>query len=326
MKYSRPPQVRMAYIDRLIREGKYPNCVTVAGEFEVHRKTIQKDIDCMRDLGAPLEYDAKQHGYYYTEPNYFLPAISLTQSDMFAFIVNEQILKQYKDAPYYKEIKKVIDKIIQLLPDDIAVDEAANIFSFTNMPASPVNKHHLDVLQKAAYEEKQIKIKYHSQHSNEAHDRTVDPYAIRNQNGTWYLIAFCHSRNEMRIFALNRILAIETTDVDFYKPSSFSIEEYLKDSFGIYRDNKNYHVKLKFSSYQARWIRERQWHKTQKLTALDNGGLILEMEVQGLDEVKRWVLQYGGEVEVVGPEVLKDDVKQEIKKMQQSYFGINSTD
>ena len=47
MKYSHPPQVRMTYIDRLIREGKYPNCATVAKEFEVNRKTVQRDIDYM---------------------------------------------------------------------------------------------------------------------------------------------------------------------------------------------------------------------------------------------------------------------------------------
>ncbi len=320
MKYSHPPQVRMTYIDRLIREGKYPNCVTVASEFEVNRKTVQRDIDYMRDQGAPLEYDPTQHGYYYSEPNYFLPAISLTQSDMFAFFVNEQILKQYKDAPYYKEIKKVIEKIIQFLPDEITTEQTADIFSFTNPPSSSIDKQQLEVLQKAAYEEKQVKIKYHTQHSNKVSDRLIDPYAIRNQHGTWYLVAFCHQRNEVRIFALNRILTVETTEVDFYKPSSFSIEEYLKDSFGIYRNEKTHHVKLKFSPYQARWIRERQWHKTQKLTELENGSLILEMDVKGLDEVKRWVLKYGSEIEVIESKILREEIKQEVKKLSEIYF------
>ena len=76
---------------------------------------------------------------------------------------------------------------------------------------------------------------------------------------------------------------------------------------------------LKFSPYQARWIRERQWHKTQKLTELDEGGVIMEMDVQGLDEVKRWVMQYGTEVEVLGPEELRKNVKQEIGSMVRLY-------
>ena len=80
------------------------------------------------------------------------------------------------------------------------------------------------------------------------------------------------------------------------------------------------YVQLKFSPYQSRWIRERQWHQTQKLTELEDGGLILEMDVQGLVEIKMWVMQYGAEVEVVEPEILKDDVKQEIKKMERLYF------
>ena len=290
MKHAHTPQIRMAYFDLLIRKGKFPNCTQIARKFEVNPKTIQRDIEYMRELGAPLKYDKQQRGYYYTEPSYYLPMIPFTQSDAIAFIVNEQILKQYEDAPYSREIKQIIDKFIQMLPEKIAFDEIANIFSFTTPPASRADKQHFNQLQKAAYEEKQIKIKYHSQHTDKVSWRTVDPYAIRNQYGTWYLIGFCHRRNQIRIFALNRILSIEITDVDFYKPTDFSIDDYLKNSFSIYRDEKSYHVKLKFSPYQARWIRERQWHPSQQLTELDDGGLILELEVQGLAAVKRWVM------------------------------------
>lgn len=319
MKFSQPAHVRMAHIDRQIRSGNLPNCTQVAREFEVDRKTVQRDIDRMRELGAPLEYNAKEHGFYYTEDNYFLPSIPLTQSDIFAFIVNEQILKQYKNAPYYEDIKRVIERIIQFIPDDISRDDTASIFSFQTAPVSQIDKHYFEILQKAAYEEKQVKINYHSQHSNQASARSVDPYAIRSQQGSWYLIGFCHQRKQVRIFALNRILSITATEVDFYKPSSFDIEQYLKDSFSIYRDDKTHHIKLKFSPYQARWIRERQWHKTQHLTELNDGGLILEMDVQGLEEVKRWVMQYGGEAEVVEPEVLKCDIINEVEKMKKIY-------
>lgn len=319
MKQSHVMQIRMAYMDRRIREGKYPNCAQVAREFNVERKTVQRDINYMRELGAPLQFDKKRSGYFYTEKNYFLPAIQITQSDVFAFLVNEQILKLYQDAPYYDEIKEIIEKIIQFLPNEISLQDSAAIFSFSQLPVSHVNRDHFKVIQKSAYEEKKLKIKYLSQHSNKMNDRVVDPYAIKNHNGIWYLIAFCHQRNEVRVFAMNRILAIETTDIDFYKPTNFSTDEFFKDSFSIYRTEKKYHVKLKFSPYQARWIRERQWHKSQQLTELEDGGLILEMEVQGLDEVKRWVMQYGGEVEVVEPEILKCDVIKELEKMNGIY-------
>ncbi|MBD3338110.1 MAG: WYL domain-containing protein [Candidatus Lokiarchaeota archaeon] len=319
MRFSHPGHVRMKYIDERIRAGRYPNCRKVARKFEVDRKTVQRDIENMRELGAPIKYDSKQQGYYYTEENYFLPAIQLTQSDVFAFIVNEQILKQYKDTPYYESIKKVIEKIIEFIPDDIYTDDVAPVFSFQSAPASQINRDFFEILQKAAYEERQVKIKYHSQHSNHASERTVDPYAIHHQQGTWYLIAHCHKRDELRIFALNRILSLTETDVDFYKPSDFDIDNFLQNCFGIIRDDKTHHVKLKFTPYQSRWIRERQWHKTQQLTDLADGSLLLEMDVQGLDDVKRWVLQYGGEVEVVEPEELKSEVINEMEKLKSIY-------
>ncbi len=278
-------------------------------------------MDLMRELGAPLEYDQHQHGFYYTQPNYAFPSISLTESEIIAMTVNDQLLKQYRNAPYYEEIKKVIAKIMQFLPAETFNEENAAIFSFVSPPASVVKRRQFEILQHAAAAEKQVQIKYYSPHSNTESERSVDPYTIRNQHGTWYLIGFCHLRNEFRIFALNRILTIECTDIDFYKPGSFSVERFLENSFGIYLDPKIYHVKLKFPAYEARWIRERQWHKSQKMTTTEDGSLILEMDVKGLEDVKRWVLQYGAEVEVLEPAELREAIGREVAGLQKKYFN-----
>lgn len=319
MKHAHTPQIRMAYIDRMIRAGKYPNCSKIAEHFCVNRKTIQRDLEYMRELGAPLQYNSKQQGFMYTEPNYFLPTIPMTQSAAFAFVINEQILKQYQDAPYYDDLVGIFEKLKQFMPDEFTSENENTIFSFTNSPPKKIEKSHLALIQKATFEEKQIKIKYRSQHTNEVSDRFIDPYAIKNHSGTWYLIAFCHKRNGVRIFAMHRIMTIEITETDFIKSRDFSIEEFLKDSFSIYRDENKYHVKLKFSPFQSRWIRECTWHYSQKITELDDGGLVFEVDVQGLEEIKRWVMQYGSEVEVLEPTELKDTIVNEIKKLNKIY-------
>ncbi|WP_237073318.1 hypothetical protein [Prosthecochloris sp. GSB1] len=68
MKQSRPPVVRMYLLDDQLRKNLYPNCSTLASYFEVHPKTIQRDVDYMRDLlGAPIDYHSRKKGFYYRE-------------------------------------------------------------------------------------------------------------------------------------------------------------------------------------------------------------------------------------------------------------------
>ena len=68
MAKYKPQHSRLLFIDRKIREGRHPNCSSMAEEWEVSRKTIQRDLDYMRyQLDAPLEYSAKHRGYFYTE-------------------------------------------------------------------------------------------------------------------------------------------------------------------------------------------------------------------------------------------------------------------
>ncbi|MBN1349947.1 WYL domain-containing protein [candidate division KSB1 bacterium] len=320
MKTSHPPIRRMIYIDQQLRDRKYPTCRSIASEFEVNRKTIFRDIEYMRyQLDAPIAFDFQKNGYYYTQSDYFLPAIHLKESDLLSIIINERILSQYRDTPYHEEIKRVIEKILCYLPDDVTTEHLGNFVSFKTAPASAIERHKFEILQQAILKHEQLSIKYQSQHRDQAATRRVNPLLLHNHHGNWYLVAHCLWRKERRIFAVNRILAIERTGITFEPPEDLSIDQILKDSFNIMCGGDIYHVKLKFSPYQARWIRERQWHKTQRLTELDSGGLIFEMDVQGLSDVKRWVMQYGAEVEVLEPEELRREIIREIGEMTARY-------
>lgn len=310
---------RMHFIDQKIRNRSYPNCASLAKEYEVSVKTIQRDIECLRNMGAPIEFDRQRNGYYYSDATYFLPALPLTEREALLLVINQRILSQYQQAPYYADLKKAIEKILQFLPDELDLQQKGDFISFYSQPQTPVQQQKFEQLQEAICDERQIRIQYFTQHRNEVTDRTVDPYLIHCHQGNWYLIAHCHTRNEIRIFALNRILAIELTEHYFHRPADFSIETYLRDSFNIIRGGESYHVVLKFSPYQARWIREKQWHRSQKLTELEDGGVLMEMDATGLSDVKRWLLQYGAEVEVVEPEVLREDVLREIGRMALLY-------
>lgn len=320
MKTSHPPIRRMIFIDQKLRENRYPNCSTVAREFEVNYKTIRRDIEYMRDqLGAPIDFDPRKNGYYYTEPDYYLPAVHLRESEIFSFLVAEKVLKQYQNTAYFAQLKTVVEKIMRFLPADLPLQEFTHLYEFQSAPTSPIDAHKYELVEKAVQEQRQIRLRYHSLHRDEISERQVDPYYILHKNGAWYFIGHCHRRQEPRIFALNRVLTVELLESGFSIPADFDKEKYLGDSFNIMRETKKYHVKLKFSPYQSRWITERKWHKTQQLTTLPDESVLLELDVTGLADLRRWVLQYGSEVEVLAPPELRQAIIQEIEKLTALY-------
>lgn len=320
MKYSRPVIHRLMIIDQRIRENKYPNCTSLAREIEVSPKTIARDIQYMRDMiQAPIEFDPRKNGYYYATPNYFFPAVQLSEKQILSLIIHKRFLTQYENTPYYEDIKTAIQQILSYIPDREDVEQNADFVSFEPFPSSKIERQQFELIQQAILNEQRINIIYHALYSDERTIRLVDPYLLHNHYANWYLIGYCHLRGDVRIFALNRIIQIDITEQHFQRPSDFSIEKLLQHSFNLIVGGEIYHVVLKFTPYQARWIRERRWHNTQRLTELEDGGLMMEMDVQGLQNVLHWVLQFGAEVEVIAPEVLRELVKKEIEKMKGLY-------
>ena len=116
---------RLLELDRQIRAGDYPNCLKFSGEYEVSQKTIQRDIDFLRDqMNAPIEYDRERQGFYYKDTTWFLPALSLSEGDLFVLLVASKALEAYRGTPVAKELERVFTKITDcLLYTSDAADE-----------------------------------------------------------------------------------------------------------------------------------------------------------------------------------------------------------
>ena len=101
--HSRPPLERMLRIHQAVSSGKFPNASTLAEEIEVATKTIHRDIEFMRDrLGLPIEFDTRRNGYHYTEEVSAFPNIQITEGELFALVVAEKALQQYRGTNFEK--------------------------------------------------------------------------------------------------------------------------------------------------------------------------------------------------------------------------------
>lgn len=317
MSKFKPQHLRLLFIDRKIKEKTYPNCSTLAKEWDVSSKTILRDIDFLKyQLEAPIEYDPLHHGYYYTEPRYSLPAIAINESDLFAIFIAETALSRFRNTPVYEKLRSVFAKIQDSLPDKTTVKPSwihDRIFCFQE-PVTVVDIKIWDTLAKAIRDNRRLRISHNAPGKNAAMERKVDPYYLVNYKGEWYLNTFCHTRLSIRTFAVSRIRSAQILSETFSMPRGMDRKKMFGDQFGIIWKDSFYPVRIRFSPEVAPYIRERQWHPQQKITDRRDGGLVLEFTTNHLNEVKDWVLSWGPGATVLGPPVLVAKVKTSLQQ------------
>lgn len=312
---------RLLELDRRIRAGRYPNCLTFAKEWEVSQKTVQRDVDFLKDqLHAPLKYDREKKGFHYTSQTWFLPSLSLSEGDLFTLLVASKALEQYRGTPVAEELERVFAKLTGMLPDKLTLrpELIYSRFSFTSPPAKPVDEKIWTCVVRGLLTQTKLKISYHSMEATAAKDRVLSPYHIANLQGEWYVFGHSDIDGEIRQFALPRIQKAKLTGQHFDMPADFDPDKMLANTFGRFVIGEKVHtVRLLFDAEAAPWVLERQWHPKQRTTTHSDVKVELSFPTTGLFEVFRWVLAWGHHAKVLTPELLQKMISDEVRHMAQ---------
>jgi proteasome accessory factor B len=319
--HSRPPLERMLRIHQALQSGKFPNASTLVREIEVATKTIHRDIEFMRDrLNLPIEFNPARNGYFYNGEVSAFPTLQITEGELFALIVAEKALQQYRGTSFERPLLSAIKKMEQSLPDTISLNLAdiEQTISFRTRVEPILELKIFDTLAKAAAHRQQIELAYRKPGQKETEPRIVDPYHLANINGEWYLFAYDHARQDIRTFVPARVQSVKLTGKTFERPQKFSLEKRLRDSFGVHSGEGEYEVVIRFNTRAADYVREKKWHESQQLRELKNGGVELRLKLSSLAEIERWVLSWGGDATVIKPRELVEAVNRAARKIIRS--------
>ena len=302
----------MLRIHQAIQSGKFPNATILASALAVTPKTVQRDLEFMRDrLDLPLEYDGRRYGYYYSQEVNSFPTLQITEGELFALLVAEKALQQYRGTNFERPLISAFKKMAASLPDPVSLHLAdwEQTISFRTSAEPLLNLEIFDALAKATAQRKQITLAYRKPGEAKPELRLVDPYHLANINGEWFLFAYDHLRKDMRTFVPARIQSVQRTGKSFVRPETFSLEKTLRDSFGVHSGRGAFKVAIRFHASAASYIREKRWHPSQELRELKNGGLELRLHLSSLGEIERWILGWGGNAVVLRPPELVAAVK-----------------
>ncbi|MDP2645526.1 MAG: transcriptional regulator [Desulfobacterales bacterium] len=304
------------------RMGK--SATDLARELECTPRTIYRDLEALQEAGFPIytERIKSKHLWSLLDTVRHQIPLPVTFTELAALYFGFNLLNVFKDTFFYDSLKSLFQKIKNTLPPESItyLENVEQTLQFGFKPYKEYGKFKEIIRQvnEAAINKKSIEIVYYTMSRKSESRRKVDPYRIWFFNGTFYLIGHCHFRGDIRIFALDRIKLLHQTQNSFEIPDDFDLKEFLKPSFGVFQ-GKAVNVKIRFSPDAAGYIKEKIWLEGQIIHEQADGSLVFEAEVAGTEEIKFWVMNWGSKAEVLEPESLKDEIREEAEAMLKIY-------
>jgi predicted DNA-binding transcriptional regulator YafY len=306
--HSRFSVERMMRIHERLRDGATLNCTRFAAEIDVSRKTIQRDIDHMRDrLGLPLDYDRATHSYVYTAPVEAFPTVQMSEGDAFALFVAERALEPLRGTPLFDRLQSTFQKLTASLKGhvELTADDQQAV-SFRQFGEGRTNPKAFAALQRAHAQNCEVTFTYKKPDSSAAEARRVRPYHLTHRDNLWYLVGHDVDRDAIRTFALPRMGSVKLTRQKFDVPEDFSPDAFFASALGVIAGTgEAIDIHVRFDASIAERIAERDWHESQRLTVRPDGAIDLNLRLGSLVEIERWILGWGAAAEVISPPELR---------------------
>jgi len=304
------------------RRGK--SAADLARELEYHWRTVYRDLEALQLAGFPIFTDRVEGKNLWsildTARNNIPIPLDLTE--LMALYFSRGMMTVLKDTVFYESLESFFQKIKATLPAETIqyLERIEQSFEIGSKPYKPYDRlrETIDRITEATRYRRNIEIDYFTMSRKKKTRRKVAPYKIWFFDGAFYLVGNCGLRKDIRIFALDRIKSLKLTDETFEMPEDFTVEDFMQTSFGVFH-GKPRQVRIRFAAEIAGYIREKIWHRTQKIVPQKDGSIVFEARVAGTDEIKFWVMSWGSRAEVLSPESLRDEIISEAEATLQNY-------
>jgi predicted DNA-binding transcriptional regulator YafY len=300
---------------RLLHLIDRPQGVTVedaARDLGCAVRTIWRDLGVLQKAGFPLYTDRAADGYRsvwrVTEEFKQRLPLKLTLPELAALVMSRELLAPLGGSALGPAATGAFERIVGVLSRDARklLDEMRTHVGIRAVGArlqQPLAEH-LPIIHQALHERRTLRIRHYSPQRDDETEREIDPYHLTHFDSGLYLVAWCHLREALRIFAVERMRSVAMLRRIFTVRAGFNAQAYLGKALGIVH-GELVTVKVLFAKSLAPYIRERLWHPSQKMRELPDGRLEMTLHVADTLEVRRWLLGYGVLVDVLEPAGLR---------------------
>ncbi len=285
--------------------------------------TIEKDLFAMREEhDAPIKYSKKEKGYFYEDPDFTINEIPLSEDDVESIQFALSTLSQFRDTAMFKQFGFALDKIV----DRVNVDQSrkqGDIEGFVQFErgATKTGSDHLAPLLNTIKNRKIVYFDYESFISQNRKKRKVSPLLLKEYNNRWYLISYDYVKQDIITYGLDRMFELEATEQEAHVPENFDPDLFFKYSVGITASRNATPQKILFeaNAIASRYIDSQPFHESQEIVATAENGSQFSLFVVVSEELIRKLISYAGEIKVLQPKTLADELKKRAAEMIDRY-------
>jgi predicted DNA-binding transcriptional regulator YafY len=334
MPVNKEAFLRYRIIDRMLKNKvrPFPSMEELTDELEeklgksFSTSTIQKDIKSMKEdellaYKAPIKFHRAHNGYYYTDPNFSITEVPLGEEDLDAIEFAAMVLQQFKDVKLFAEFGSAVDKIFNAVNVSSILDEGEveQMIHFEKVPYYKGSEWIAPILEYIK-QHKTMVLDYQRFEVNESKAHVLHPILLKEYRNRWYLIAMLEKNNHIVIYALDRVVAIASSELKLRYHPHFSAKKYFEHAYGIttFEEDPS-KIIFECNPIQANYIKTQALHQTQKILKETKDFVQFSIEVGVTTELIMDLLSYGDGVKVLQPKSLKEEMKRRLERALEHY-------
>jgi predicted DNA-binding transcriptional regulator YafY len=305
---------RLYHLHNILNQRRTPISRQILMErLECSQATLYRLVAELRDyLGAPLEQDADNRGFYYDrsyDQPFELPGIWVSPAELQALLTARQVLGNVQPGLLAGELESLQSRISSLLQKKgVDNQEGQSRIHIQAVAGRSVPERLFQDVMGALLGRQRLNITYHGRRKDDISTREISPQRLTQYRNSWYLDAWCHKAKGLRSFSLERISEQTLLVEDARDITDSVLAGHYDSAYGIFSGPAEHLARLKFTAEMSRWIAEEQWHPDQKGYFDNEGSWILELPFSSERELVMDILRYGPEVEVIAPAFLREAV------------------
>ncbi len=289
-------------------------------ELGVTARSIRRDLKALEVAGVEIEHVdvgnerrvRRTRSLKTTEP------IRLTRFQRYSLAAVRRVFDVFAGTPLHDDFSQLFARL-----SPSGDDEGAMVDRFLYIPEAPKNYRKLKDQIYEIYDGilRSLTLQFSYEGGTTPGSRKIEPYAlVMYQNGL-YVVGRDIQKNADRTFAVERMKRVKAlVNAPFQRNPDFNVSKLFEGAFGIFGGGgERHHVVVDFSPRLVPLVEPREWHPTQRVTRLEDGGIRVEFEITSLTEIQGWVLRWGAGAVVRAPEVLRQRVRDEQRKALARY-------
>jgi len=296
---------RLITLIMLLQRRPNQKAADLAAELGISVRTLHRYFGMLDEMGIPIYAERGPYGGFSLVRGYKMPPLVLSREESVAVSLGTSLVEQLWGQLYCEAARGALAKLENLLPDEQRqeVAWARRSLIATGMHRSDLETLApiLEILRRAVRERKRVRMSYRSGDNPAPNEREVNPYALVHRSGWWYVVGYCHLRQAMRSFRVDRIASLNLTVQVFQIPEGFDIQAYLAQEL---KAQPQLRVRMRFAPLGARLAQYNQAY-WESLEVQADGSVLVTMLAPDLNWAASSALAYGPWVTVVGPPELR---------------------